>query len=230
MTAKITDSLPYYQQALEAVQNKIALAEQEREITPYCTDLHKVRLIAVSKTKPLEAIEALYHCGQRDFGENRVQEAQSKFTLYKPDDLVLHLLGPLQTNKVKEAVALFDVFHALDRPKLAQTLAKECDRQNRRLDCFIQVNTGAEPQKAGIAALDCLEFVTYAQGLGLSIKGLMCIPPQDQNPAPHFALLRKLAQQAGLDQLSMGMSSDYPSAIRLGATHVRVGTALFGAR
>lgn len=189
-------------------------------------------LLAVSKTKPVEAIQALLSEGQRHFAENRVQEAQSKFPALKASypDLVLHLIGPLQTNKVKEAVALFDAIHSLDREKLARALKAEMDRQDRHLPCFIQINTGQEPQKAGIAPDQTADFLKLCRSLGLNIVGLMCIPPFDEGPAPHFALLRVLAERNGLSQLSMGMSSDFEAAVQLGATHVRVGSALFGAR
>lgn len=190
------------------------------------------QLLAVSKTKPADAVQALLDQGQRQFAENRVQEAQGKFPALQQSypDLVLHLIGPLQTNKVKEAVALFDVIHSLDREKLARALKSEMDKQNRHLPCFIQVNTGEEPQKAGIAPDQTADFIRFCRELGLNIVGLMCIPPFDEDPAPHFAMLRVLAERNGLDQLSMGMSSDFETAVQLGATHVRVGSALFGAR
>lgn len=189
-------------------------------------------LIAVSKTQPLEAIENLYNKGQRHFGENRVQEAKQKFDVLKKDhdDICLHLLGPLQSNKVKEAVALFDMIHSLDRPKLAHALAQEMQKQRRSLPCFIQVNTGEEPQKAGILPSEALNFAQECRALGLLVKGLMCIPPACEDPAPHFAFLSHLARQASLEALSMGMSQDFETAIALGATHIRVGTALFGKR
>ena len=192
-----------------------------------------VTLVAVGKTQGAEAIEAALAAGQRVFGENRVQEAAGKFPALRAryPDLRLHLIGPLQTNKVRDAIALFDVIETLDRPKLARALAKEAADRGRRPDCFIQVNTGEEPQKAGVAPRDAEGFVSLCRDeLGLSVQGLMCIPPIDEEPALHFALLRDIAARAGLPLLSMGMSADYETAIRLGATHVRVGTAIFGPR
>ena len=189
-------------------------------------------LVAVSKTHGPERVEALLRAGQRVFGENRVQEAAGKFPALKAawPDLELHLIGPLQSNKAKEAVALFDVIQSVDRPKLARELAEEMARQGRRLPVFVQVNTGEEEQKAGVAPADADAFVADCRGLGLDVVGLMCIPPLSEEPSPHFALLAKIAQRNGLAQISMGMSGDFETAIRLGATHVRVGTALFGAR
>ena len=192
-----------------------------------------VRLIAVSKTIPPEGIEPLILAGQRVFGENRVQEAKAKFPALRErhGPLELHLIGPLQTNKVKDAVAIFDAIHSLDRPKLARALAEEMSRQGRRLELFIQVNTGEEEQKAGIVPGELDAFMALCRDeLGLAIAGLMCIPPVDEEPALHFALLAKLAARHGLERLSMGMSADYETAVRLGATDVRIGTALFGAR
>jgi PLP dependent protein len=171
--------------------------------------------------------------GQRVFGENRVQEAEEKFPALKAEypDLKLHLIGPLQTNKAREAVALFDVIESVDRERLAATLAKEMARSDRRPDCYIQVNTGEEPQKAGVLPGEVDAFVAACRDTHkLPIAGLMCIPPVDEEPAPHFALLAKMAARNGLSTISMGMSADYETAIRLGATHVRVGTALFGTR
>jgi pyridoxal phosphate enzyme (YggS family) len=183
-------------------------------------------LIAVTKTHGPERIRPLLEAGHRVFGENRVQEAQGKWPALKADypDIELHLIGPLQTNKVRDAVALFDVIHTLDRPRLADALRAA----GRKPDLLIQVNTGEEPQKAGVAPLAAPALLAYAQGL--PVKGLMCIPPADQEPAPHFALLAKMAKERGLSWLSMGMSADFEIAIRFGATHVRVGSALFGAR
>lgn len=191
-----------------------------------------VTLVAVSKTHGPEKVEALLRAGQTAFGENRVQEAQGKFPALKAawPRLELHLIGPLQTNKAREAVALFDVIQSVDRPKLAKVLAEEMAKQDRALPCFVQVNTGEEEQKAGVAPGDTDAFVAQCRALGLHIVGLMCIPPVDEEPSPHFALLAKIAARNGLDQLSMGMSGDFETAIRLGATHVRVGTALFGER
>lgn len=189
-------------------------------------------LTAVSKTQPEEAIEAALATGQRVFGENRVQEAQARWAGRREDypDLELRLIGPLQTNKAADAVALFDVIETLDRPKLAEALATAAAGRGRQPRVLIQVNTGDEPQKAGVRAGDLDALVEQARGLGLRLEGLMCIPPVEEAAGPHFALLRKLARQHGLETLSMGMSGDYETAIRFGATHVRVGSALFGER
>lgn len=191
-----------------------------------------VTLVAVSKTHGADKVEALLRAGHNVFGENRVQEAQAKFAALKPawPALELHLIGPLQTNKAREAVALFDVIQSLDRPRLAQALAAETAKQGRRPRCFVQVNTGEEAQKAGVAPLETDAFVAQCRTMGLDVVGLMCIPPADEEPSPHFALLAKIAARNGLPLLSMGMSGDFETAIRLGATHVRVGTALFGDR
>jgi len=190
-------------------------------------------LIAVSKTVPVDAISPVLAAGHRDFGENRVQEAQRKWPTLRAQasDIVLHLIGPLQTNKAADAVALFDVIHTVDRPKLAEKLAQEMARQNRRLPCFIQVNTGREAQKAGVDPLEADAFIIHCRDeLRLPIVGLMCIPPVDEEPSPHFALLREIARRNGLQNLSIGMSDDYEIALMFGATHVRVGSAIFGAR
>jgi pyridoxal phosphate enzyme (YggS family) len=192
-----------------------------------------VTLVAVSKIHPAEAVAAALDAGQRVFGENRVQEAQHKYPGLRSryPDLVLHLIGPLQSNKVRDAVALFDVIETVDRPRLAEALAAEMARSSRRPDCFIQVNTGEEAQKAGIAPSEAASFIADCRDrLRLPIRGLMCIPPVEEDPAIHFAFLRELAGHNGLGLLSMGMSGDFESAIALGATHVRVGTAIFGAR
>jgi hypothetical protein len=192
-----------------------------------------VTLVAVSKTHGADRVRELVAAGHRTFGENRVQEAQEKFPTLKSEfpDLQLHLIGPLQTNKAREAVALFDVVQSVDREKLAATLAKEMARAGKRPDCFIQVNTGEEPQKAGVLPADVHSFVVACRDTHkLPIVGLMCIPPLDEEPALHFALLAKIAARHGLPKLSMGMSADYETAVRLGATHVRVGSALFGQR
>lgn len=192
-----------------------------------------VTLVAVSKTHPTEAVAAAIAAGQKVFGENRVQEALAKFPALRQahPDLQLHLIGPLQTNKVPEAVALFDVIQSVDREKLARVLAGEMAKQGKRPHLFIQVNTGEEPQKAGINPADLDAFVKLCRDeLHLPVIGLMCIPPADQHPAPHFALLREMARRNGLDSLSMGMSGDFETAIQFGATHVRVGTAIFGQR
>ena len=190
-------------------------------------------LVAVSKTQGAEAILPVIQAGQRLFGENRVQEAQGKWPDIKAanPDLRLHLIGPLQSNKVKDAVELFDVIETVDRPKLARALAREMAKQDRQLDCFIQVNTGEEEQKAGVWPEDADAFVALVRDeLGLKVRGLMCIPPVDEDCSLHFALLRQIARRNGLSELSMGMSADYEVAIQFGATLVRVGTAIFGAR
>jgi pyridoxal phosphate enzyme (YggS family) len=192
-----------------------------------------VTLVAVSKTQPAEAVRAALRAGQRIFGENRVQEALGKFPALRGEfpDLTLHLIGPLQTNKVKEAVAHCDVIETVDRPRLAEALAREMAKTGRRLLCFIEVNTGEEPQKAGVLPAAADDFIRDCRDrLQLPIVGLMCVPPEHEEPAVHFALLREIARRNGLDQLSMGMSADFETAIRFGATHVRVGTAIFGAR
>jgi pyridoxal phosphate enzyme (YggS family) len=196
-------------------------------------DPANVTLVAVSKTHPVDRVRELLAAGQRVFGENRVQEAEEKFPTLKAQypDLELHLIGPLQTNKARDAVALFDAIQSVDRDKLAASLAKEMARLGRRPNCFIQVNTGEEPQKAGILPAEVDGFVaTCRDDHKLPVVGLMCIPPVGEEPALHFALLAKMAARNGLAQLSMGMSADYETAVRLGATHVRVGSALFGAR
>ncbi|HET9427947.1 MAG TPA: YggS family pyridoxal phosphate-dependent enzyme [Allosphingosinicella sp.] len=191
-----------------------------------------VTLIAVSKTHPVSAIEDLIAAGQRHFGENRVQEAAAKWPQLREryDDLRLHLVGGLQSNKAEEAVDLFDVIHSLDRPTLVSALAKAMDRRGRRPDCFVQVNIGDEPQKGGCAVADLPVLIELARGAALPIVGLMCIPPAEVEPAPYFALLAKLARRHDVASLSMGMSADYETAVMIGATHVRVGTALFGER
>lgn len=191
------------------------------------------QLIAVTKTHERERILPALHVGHRLFGENRVQEAKTKVPALRDDfpDMRLHLIGPLQTNKVKDAVALFDGIHSLDRPKLAEALAAEMERTAKRPELFVQVNTGEEPQKAGVAPRDTAAFVRDCRDrLGLPVVGLMCIPPLGEEPALHFALLQKLVRENGLAFLSMGMSADFETAIRFGATHVRVGTAIFGER
>jgi hypothetical protein len=192
-----------------------------------------ITLIAVGKTHDEQSIRAAIAAGQAAFGENRVQEAKSKFLQLKAahPNLDLHLIGPLQSNKAREAVALFDAIHTLDRPSLAQTLAEEIKRAGTAPKLFVQVNTGEELQKAGVAPREALAFVDKCRTeYALTISGLMCIPPANEEPALHFALLLKLARDAGIKELSMGMSGDYETAIRFGATHVRVGTAIFGAR
>jgi hypothetical protein len=190
-------------------------------------------LVAVSKTFAAEAIEPVIEAGQRVFGENRVQEAKAKWPDLKArfPDIALHLIGPLQSNKAKEAVALFDAIHTVDRPSLCAALAKEIDRQGRQPLLFVEINTGAEPQKAGVLPEAADAFLRDCRDTyGLKIEGLMCIPPHEEPPAPHFALTAKIAARNGLKLLSMGMSADFETAIRFGATHVRVGSAVFGTR
>jgi pyridoxal phosphate enzyme (YggS family) len=192
-----------------------------------------VALVAVSKTFAADAIAPVIAAGQLVFAENRVQEAKAKWPplLQRHPGVALHLIGPLQSNKAKEAVALFDAIHSLDRPSLAAALAKEIERQDRRPTLFVELNTGAEPQKAGVLPQDADAFIQDCrETYGLTIAGLMCIPPADEAPAPHFALTAKIARRNGLDLLSMGMSADFAVAIAFGATHVRVGSAIFGAR
>ena len=191
-----------------------------------------VSMVAVTKTWGAEAIRPALEAGHRLFGENRVQEAQGKWPDLKAGypDVRLHLIGHLQTNKTADAVALFDAIETVDRPKLAAAIAREQDRQDRTIDCFVQVNTGAEPQKGGVAPGDAQSLIQHCRGLGLTVTGLMCIPPVEQEPAPHFAFLAKLAREHRLSRLSMGMSADYAAAIGQGATHVRLGTAIFGPR
>ena len=196
-------------------------------------DAVSVTLIAVSKTFDAEAIEPVIAAGQRVFGENRVQEAKVKWPplMAKHPGLSLHLIGPLQSNKAKEAVALFDAIHSVDRPSLCEALAKEIAKQSRRPLLFVEINTGAEPQKSGVLPQDADAFLGQCRDkYGLNISGLMCIPPLEEAPGPHFALTAKIARRNGLSLLSMGMSADYVTAIELGATHVRVGSAIFGAR
>ena len=193
----------------------------------------KARLIAVSKTRPVEDIEMALGAGQRLFGENRVQEAQTKFPALKAvyEDLELHLIGPLQSNKARDAVALFDVIQTVDRPKIAHALAKEIKQQGRAVKLFIQVNVGEEPQKAGIAPHELGEFVNLCrETCQLEIAGLMCIPPVDEEPSPFFVLLGQLAKAHNIERLSMGMSADFETAVQFGADYVRVGTAIFGER
>jgi pyridoxal phosphate enzyme (YggS family) len=193
----------------------------------------EVRLVAVSKLQPMARVRAALEAGHRLFGENRVQEAISRWRELRPafPDVALHLIGPLQTNKAADAVELFDVIETVDRIKLARALAREMERTGRRLRCFVQVNTGAEPQKAGVLPEHADELIAACRTeFGLPIEGLMCIPPVDEEPSPHFALLAKIARRNGLKELSMGMSADYETAIAFGATFVRVGTAIFGGR
>lgn len=213
------------------------LASVRHEIAAACRSAGRaesaVTLIAVSKTFPAEDMAPVIAAGQRVFGENRVQEAHHKWPALKAlhPDISLHLIGPLQSNKVHEAVALFDAIHTVDRPKIAAALAEEMARTGRHPELFIQVNTGAEPQKAGVLPEAADAFIAQCRdGFGLAIAGLMCIPPVDQVAEPHFALLAKIAERNGLTGLSMGMSADFAAAIQQGATHVRVGSAIFGHR
>lgn len=213
------------------------LAVVERDVARACRDARRdrasVTLIAVSKTFDADAILPVIQAGQRVFGENRVQEAKGKWPALMSayPGLALHLIGPLQSNKAKEAVALFDAIHSVDRASLCEALAKEIVKQDKRPELFIQLNTGEEPQKAGIAPADADAFIAACRDVyGLTISGLMCIPPVDDPPAPHFALTAKIAARNGLKNLSMGMSADFEAAIQLGATHIRVGSAIFGKR
>ncbi|MBO6784421.1 MAG: YggS family pyridoxal phosphate-dependent enzyme [Alphaproteobacteria bacterium] len=212
---------------LEEVRARIAQAAERAGRTA-----DDVVLVAISKSQPDERIAAAVAAGQRVFGENRVQEAQEHWAQRRTEtrDLELHLVGPLQTNKVKDAVALFDVIQTVDRPKLAERLARAFDAAGMSRRCFVQVNTGEEPQKAGVLPAEADAFVAKCREMGLPVEGLMCIPPVDQPVAPHFALLARIAARNGLSGLSMGMSADYAAAVELGATHVRVGTGVFGAR
>ena len=212
---------------LEAVRSNIA-----RVCKPARRKPEDVTLIAVSKTHGPEAITPLIEAGQRVFGENRVQEAQGKWPALREahDGIELHLIGQLQSNKADEAVALFDVIHSLDRPSLLTALARAMDKAGRRVPCFVQVNIGDEPQKGGCPIADLPAFLDEVHRHGIPLAGLMCIPPANTEAAPFFALLAKLAADHGLSGLSMGMSGDFETAVQLGATHVRVGTALFGGR
>jgi pyridoxal phosphate enzyme (YggS family) len=214
-----------------------SLAAVENDIVRACKDARRDRssltLIAVSKTFDAEAITPVIGAGQRVFGENRVQEAKGKWPglMAAHPGIALHLIGPLQSNKAKEAVALFDAIHSVDRASICDALAKEIVKQDRRPDLFVQLNTGEEPQKAGIAPADADAFIARCRDTyGLQIAGLMCIPPVNDAPAPHFALTAKIAARNGLKLLSMGMSADFAIAIQFGATHVRVGSAIFGHR
>ena len=216
---------------LTAIHDKIAAAEQAYKMQ---TGLDRpITLVAVSKRQPDERIDAALAVGQNVFGENRVQEAQGRWMPRRDRhvDLTLHLIGPLQTNKVADAVALFDVIEVVDRPKLAKALGDEMIRQNRQLECYIQVNTGKEVQKSGIAPETADDFIAYCrEEARLNITGLMCIPPVDEEAAMHFALLQTIAKRNDLSILSMGMSDDFEEAIAFGATTVRIGSAVFGAR
>lgn len=212
---------------LEEVRARIARAAKIARREPT-----EITLIAVSKTHTAQRIRPLLEQGQRVFGENRVQEAQAKWSELRAEypDAELHLIGQLQSNKADDAVALFDCIHSLDRPSLLKALAKAMDKAGRRIPCFVQVDIGDEPQKGGVAIGDLPAFLKKTRDADIPVAGLMCLPPADIEPAPFFALLGKLARDNDVDGLSMGMSGDYETAIQLGATHVRVGTALFGAR
>jgi pyridoxal phosphate enzyme (YggS family) len=229
MTPEIPVSMtPHLPNGLSTVEQDIARAcEHARR------DRSSVMLVAVSKTFDAEAIAPVIAAGQRVFGENRVQEAKAKWPglISAYPDIALHLIGPLQSNKAREAVALFDAIHSVDRPSICEALAKEIDSQKRRPQLFVQLNTGEEPQKAGVAPTEADAFIAGCrEKYGLPISGLMCIPPVDDAPAPHFALTAKIAERNGLKGLSMGMSADFAIAIQFGATHVRVGSAIFGQR
>ena len=223
--APITTPLPT---GLAAVEQHIARACGEAR-----RDRASVTLVAVSKTFDADAIVPVIRAGQRVFGENRVQEAKAKWPglMSAYPGIALHLIGPLQSNKAKEAVALFDAIHSVDRPSICEALAKEIDSQKRRPELFVQLNTGEEPQKAGVAPAEADAFIaTCREKYGLEISGLMCIPPVDEAPAPHFALTAKIAARTGLKNLSMGLCADFAIAIQFGATHIRVGSAIFGHR
>lgn len=212
---------------IAALREKIARVCNDRGRDP-----GSVNLVAVSKLQPSDRIAGALEAGQRLFGENRVQEAKARWTglRLQYSGLKLHLIGPLQTNKARDAVALFDCIETVDRPDLADALAKEMTKQARHIPCLVQVNTGEEPQKGGVLPDGLPDLLNHCRKLGLDVRGLMCIPPVDDPPSPHFALLKKLARRHGLHDLSMGMSADYEEAIALGATYIRIGTALFGER
>jgi len=226
MTTNDTSSITH--DGLRAVREQIASAAVGIGREP-----DAITLIAVSKTFGEDEIMPVLNAGHRHFGENRVQEAAAKWPALRErfPDVTLHLIGPLQSNKTKEAVALFDAIHSVDRPKIARAIAGELKKQDKQIALFIQVNTGEEPQKAGVMPRDAADFVNLCRNeLQLPVQGLMCIPPVDEEPAVHFAFLAKLADESGLSGLSMGMSGDFETAVELGATHVRVGSAIFGAR
>ena len=215
-------------EALKQVQESI-----RRSASDYDRDPASITLVAVSKTFPADAIEPVLAAGQRVFGENYVQEAKAKWPALRVryPDVELHMIGPLQSNKAREAVELFDAIHTLDRPSLAEALAKEIAKQGRTPRLFVQVNTGEEPQKGGVIPTEVDAFLEACRSkYSLEIAGLMCIPPAEDPPSPHFALLNTIARRHGLAMLSMGMSADFDAAIQLGATHVRVGSAIFGSR
>ena len=231
MSDEIPKTHPVIAKNLATIRDKIAAAEQTYKMQ---TGLDRpVTLVAVSKRQPDDRINAALTAGQRVFGENRVQEAQGRWAPRRDRhaNLTLHLIGPLQTNKVADAVALFDVIEVVDRTKLAKALGDEMIRQNRQIECYIQVNTGKEAQKSGISPEDADGFIAYCRDeVGLNITGLMCIPPVDEEAAMHFALLQTIAKRNDLSILSMGMSDDFEEAIAFGATAVRLGSAIFGAR
>jgi PLP dependent protein len=212
---------------LDSVRTRIAAAARTVGRDPA-----EVTLVAVSKAQPEARVAAALDAGQRVFGENYVQEAKARWPGLRAryQGAVLHMIGPIQSNKARDVVALFDVIETVDRPKLARVLAKEMTQQGRRPACFVQVNTGEEAQKAGVLPADADAFIAECRGLALPVVGLMAIPPEAEEPALHFALLAEIARRNGLDQLSMGMSADYEIAVQFGATHVRVGSAIFGAR
>jgi pyridoxal phosphate enzyme (YggS family) len=213
---------------LDTVQSNIARAAKDAG-----RDAADVTLIAVSKVQPRERVEAALLAGHRIYGENRVQEAEERWPPFKErfPEVQLHLIGPLQTNKARAAVSLFDTIHTVDRPRLAATLARLFDETGRRLPCYIEINTGAEPQKAGVLPDDADAFIkACVEDYQLPVVGLMCIPPAGDVPAPHFAFLADIAARNGLKRLSMGMSADYEAAVQLGATDVRVGSSIFGTR
>ena len=214
-------------QGLEAIRARLRGAEAQASRPP-----GSVTLVAVSKVQPEDRVRAVLDAGQRVFGENRVQEAQTRWTPLREEvaGVRLHLIGPLQTNKARAAVELFDAIHTLDRPRLAETLARLAQERGACPELFVQVNTGREPQKAGVLPEDADALVAQARSLDLPVAGLMCIPPEGEDPVPHFRLLRDMAARNGLSGLSMGMSGDFEAAVAEGATHVRVGSAIFGDR
>jgi len=234
MPPPTVDATPAHPTAPEAVSRLARVREQiDAAARSAARDPALVNLIAVSKTFDAADIRPILEAGHRHFGENRVQEAQGKWPEMRADypDMTLHLIGPLQSNKAADAVALFDVIHTIDRPKIAAALAAEMRKQNRRIPVFVQVNTGKEPQKAGVMPEDAGAFVIHCRDIDqLDVVGLMCIPPVDEEPSIHFAFLAKRAAELGLQRISMGMSGDYEPAIEFGATDVRVGSAIFGTR
>lgn len=213
--------------SLSEISERIRAAEAQAERAP-----GSVRLVAVSKVQPEERVRAVLEAGHRIFGENRVQEAEARWTPFREEypDVELHLVGPLQSNKVRRAVEFFDAIHTIDRERLARRIADAAEAVGRCPALFIQVNTGREPQKAGVDPDELADLLAACRGFGLRVEGLMCIPPIDEDAAPHFRLLAELAGREGLSGLSMGMSDDFETAIAAGATHVRVGSAIFGAR